>query len=140
MATIRLVPPIQQSIVADFLLGASSSTLTSKHKITMREISAILQNHFRSVTISRTQQYPLAGAHGIGVDDLTSVDLTRALHDLRDEIRAENKQIYNCQQIIHEAERSVGELTPIIREKDHDIRESHEKLSEAEHAIVAMME
>jgi transposase len=29
MATIRLVPSIQQSIVADFLLGASSSTLTS---------------------------------------------------------------------------------------------------------------
>jgi hypothetical protein len=46
MATIRLVPSIQQSIVADFLIGASSSTLTSKHKITMREIYAILQNHF----------------------------------------------------------------------------------------------
>jgi hypothetical protein len=53
----------------------------------MREIYAILHHHFRSVTISRIQQSPLAGAHGIGVDDLISVDLTRALHDLRDEIR-----------------------------------------------------
>jgi chromosome segregation ATPase len=105
----------------------------------MREIYAILQNHFRSVTISRTQQSPLDGAHGIGVDDLTSVDLTRTRHDLRDEIRAKNKQICNYQQIIHEAERSVGELTLIIREKDYDIRESHEKLSQAEHAIVEMM-
>jgi hypothetical protein len=67
MAAIRLVLSIQQSIVADFLLGASSSTLTSKHKITMREVYAGPQNHFRSVTISRTQQSPLAGAHGIGI-------------------------------------------------------------------------
>jgi hypothetical protein len=67
MVTIRLVPSIQQNIVADFLLGASSSTLTSKHKIAMRKIYASLQNHFRSVTISRTQQSPLAGAHGICV-------------------------------------------------------------------------
>jgi hypothetical protein len=71
-------------MVADLLLGASSSTLTSKHKITMREICAILQNPFRSVIISRIQQSPLSGAHGIGVDDLTSVDLTRVLHDVRD--------------------------------------------------------
>jgi hypothetical protein len=91
MATIRLVLFIQQSIVADFFLGASSSTLTSKYKITMREIYAILQNLFRSVTISRTQQSPVAGAHGIGVNDLTSVDLTRALHDLREEIRAKRQ-------------------------------------------------
>jgi hypothetical protein len=114
--------------------------LTSKYKITMREIYAILQNHFRSVTIPRTQQSPLAGTHGIGVDDLTSVDLTRALHDLRDEIRAKDKQICNYQQIIHEAERSVRGLTLIIREKDQDILESHEKLSQAEHAIIEMME
>jgi septal ring factor EnvC (AmiA/AmiB activator) len=140
MPTIRLVPSIQQSIAADFLPGAFSSTLTSKHKIAMQEIYAILQNHFRSVTISRTQQSPLAGDHGIGIDDLTSVDLTRALHDLRDEIRAKDKQICNYQQIIHETERSVGELTLIIRAKDQDIRESHEKLSQAEHAIVEMME
>jgi hypothetical protein len=46
MATIQFAPAIQQSIVAAFLLGASSSTLTSKHKITMREIYAILQNLF----------------------------------------------------------------------------------------------
>jgi hypothetical protein len=65
MATIRLVPSIHQSIIADFLTGASSSTPTSKHKITMREIYAILQNHFQSITISQTQQSPLAGAHGI---------------------------------------------------------------------------
>jgi predicted RNase H-like nuclease (RuvC/YqgF family) len=42
-------------------------------------------------------------------------------------------------QIIHEAERSVGGLTLVIREKDQDIRKSHGKLSQAEHAIVAMM-
>jgi predicted RNase H-like nuclease (RuvC/YqgF family) len=71
---------------------------------------------------------------------LISVDLTRVLHDLRDEIRAKDKQICNHQQIIHEAERSVGELTLIIREKDQDIHKSHEKLSQAEHAIVEMME
>jgi hypothetical protein len=100
----------------------------------------ILQNHFRSVTISRTQQSPLAGAHGIGVDGLTSVDLTRALHDFWDKIRVKNKQMCNYQQIIHEAEPSVGELTLIIREKDQDIRESHEKLSQAEHAIIEMIE
>jgi hypothetical protein len=117
-----------------------ASTLTSKHKITMREIYAILQNLFRFVTISRTQQSPLAGAHGIGVNDLTSVDSTRALHDLRDEIHAKDKQICNYQQIIQEAERSVGELTLIIREKGQDIRESHEPLSQADHAIVEMME
>jgi predicted nucleic acid-binding Zn-ribbon protein len=140
MATIRHVPSIQQSIVADFLLGPSSPTLTSKHKITMREIHAILQNDFRSVTISRTQQSPLAGTHGIGVDHLTSVNLTRALHDLRDKIRAKDKQICNYRQIIHEVERSVGELTLIIRAKYQDIRKSHEKLSQAEHAIVEMME
>jgi predicted RNase H-like nuclease (RuvC/YqgF family) len=62
------------------------------------------------------------------------------VHDLRDEIRAKGKQICNYQQIIHEAERSVGELILIIREKDQDIRGSHEKLSQAEHAIVEMME
>jgi hypothetical protein len=106
----------------------------------MREIYAILQNHFRPVTISRTQQSPLAGAHGIGVDDLISVDLTRALHDLWDEIRAKDKQICNYQQTIHEPERSVGELTLIIPEKYQDIRESHKKLSQAEHAIVEMMQ
>jgi hypothetical protein len=106
----------------------------------MREIYAILQNHFRSVTIPRTQQSPLAGAHAIGVDDLTSVDLAQVLHDLRDEIRAKDKQTCNYQQFIHEAERSVGELTLIIREKDQDIRGSHEKLSQAEHAILEMME
>jgi hypothetical protein len=117
MATIQLVPSIQQSIVANFLLGASSSTLTSKHKMATREIYAILQSQFRSVIISRTQQSPLAGAHGIDVDDLISVDLTRAMYDLRDEIRPKDKQICNYQQIIHEAERSVGELTLIIREK-----------------------
>jgi hypothetical protein len=91
MATIRFAASIQQSIVADFLLGASSSTLTSKHKITMREIYAILQNHFRFVTISRTQQSALAGAHRIGVDDRISFDLPRSLHALRDEIRAKDK-------------------------------------------------
>jgi septal ring factor EnvC (AmiA/AmiB activator) len=114
--------------------------LTSKHKITMREIYAILQNHFRPLTPSRTQQSPLAGAYGIDVDDLASVDLTLAVHDLQDEIHAKDKQICNYQQIIHEAERGVGELTLIIREKDQNIRESHEKLSQAEHAIVEMME
>jgi hypothetical protein len=95
MTTIRLVPSIQQSIVTHFLLRAFSSKLTSKHKITMREIYAILQNHFRSVVISRTQQSPLAGAHGIGVGNLISVDLIRVLHDFRDEIRAKDKQICN---------------------------------------------
>jgi hypothetical protein len=139
MATIQLVPSIRQSIVADFLLGASSSTLISKHEI-MREIYAILQNHFQSVPISRTQQSALAGAHGIGVDGLISVDLTRALHDLRDEIRAQDKQTCNYHQIIDEAERSVGKLTLVIREKDQDIRESHEKPSQTEPAIVEMME
>jgi hypothetical protein len=116
------------------------SPWTSKHKITMREVYAILQNHFRSVTISRTQQSPLASAHGIGVDDLTSVNFIRAVHDLLDEIHAKDKQICNYQQIIHGAERSIGKLALIIREKDEDIRESHEKLSQAEHAIVEMME
>jgi chromosome segregation ATPase len=105
----------------------------------MRKIYAILQNNFRSATISRTQQSPLVGAHGIDVDNLTSVDLTRALHDLPDEIRAKGKQICNYQQIIHEAEHSVGKLTLIIREKDQDIHESHEKLSQAEHTFVEMM-
>jgi hypothetical protein len=62
------------------------------------------------------------------------------VHDLRGEIRAKGKQIYNYQQIIHEAERSVGELNFIIREKDQDIRESHEKLSQTERAIVEIME
>jgi hypothetical protein len=38
----------------------------------------------RSAVILRTKQSALAGAHGIGVDDLTSIDLTRAVHDLRD--------------------------------------------------------
>jgi hypothetical protein len=106
----------------------------------MREIYAILQNHFRSATISRTQQSPLAGSHGIGVDDLTSVEVTRALHDLRYEIRAKDKQICNYQQITHEAERIVGELTLIIREKDQYIRKSHEKLSQTGHAIIEMIE
>jgi hypothetical protein len=106
----------------------------------MREIYAILQNHFRSVTISRTQRSPLAGAHGIGADDLTYVDLTRTVHDFRDEIRAKDKQICNYQHIIHEPERSVGGLTLIIREKDQDICESYEKFSQAEHAIVEMIE
>jgi hypothetical protein len=71
---------------------------------------------------------------------LTSADLIWALHDLQDEIRAKDRQICNYQQIIHEAERSFGELTLIIREKDQDLRESHEKLSQAERAIVEMME
>jgi predicted RNase H-like nuclease (RuvC/YqgF family) len=88
----------------------------------------------------RTEQSPLAGAHGSGVDDLTSADLIRAVHDLRDEIRAKDKQICNYQQIIHETEGSVGELTLIIREKDQDIREDHKKLSQAENAIVQMIE
>jgi hypothetical protein len=92
MATIRLVPSIQQSIVADFLFGASSSTLTSKHKIAMREIYAILQNQFRSGTISRTQQSALASTHRNGVGDLTSVDLTRAVHDIQDGIRAKTNK------------------------------------------------
>jgi hypothetical protein len=48
------VPSIQQSIGADFLLGASFPTLTGKHKITMQEIYAILESDFRSVTISGT--------------------------------------------------------------------------------------
>jgi hypothetical protein len=99
----------------------------------MRDIYAILQNHFRFVTISRTQQSPLAGAHRIDVDDLISADLTRALHDLREEIRSKDKQICNYQQITHEAEQSVGEVTLIIREKDKDTRENHEKLSQAFH-------
>jgi hypothetical protein len=42
MTTIQLVPSIKQSIVADFLIGASSSMLTSKHKMTKRKIYAIL--------------------------------------------------------------------------------------------------
>jgi predicted RNase H-like nuclease (RuvC/YqgF family) len=62
------------------------------------------------------------------------------VHDLPDKIRAKDKQIGNYQQIIREAEWSVGELTLRVREKDKDIRESHEKLSQAEHAIVEMME
>jgi hypothetical protein len=95
MATIRLVPSIQQSVVADFFLGTSSSTLTSKRKIIMREIYATVQNHFRSAAISRTQQSPLAPAHGIGVHDLTSLDLTRGLHDLPDGIINEMNEILN---------------------------------------------
>jgi hypothetical protein len=55
MATIRLFLSIQQSIVADFVFGTSSLTLTSKRKITMREIYAIIQNHFRSAIISQTE-------------------------------------------------------------------------------------
>jgi hypothetical protein len=63
----------------------------------MREIYTILQNIFQFVTISRTEQSRPAGAHGIDFDDLTSVDLSRALHDLRDEVRAKDKQICGYQ-------------------------------------------
>jgi hypothetical protein len=49
--------------------------------------------HFRSLTIARTQQSPLAGTHGIGVDDLTSVHLTRVLHDLRDKIHTKETNL-----------------------------------------------
>jgi Mor family transcriptional regulator len=53
MEPTRRVQPIQHLIVADFLLGAASSALTRKHKISLREIYMILQNRFQSLTISR---------------------------------------------------------------------------------------
>jgi Mor family transcriptional regulator len=55
MEPTRLAQPIQNLIVADFLLGAASSVLTRKHKMSLGEIYVILQNHFRALKISRIQ-------------------------------------------------------------------------------------
>jgi peptidoglycan hydrolase CwlO-like protein len=131
MEPTRLVRPIQNLIVTDFLLGPASSALTRKHKMSLGEIYAILQNHLRSLTISRIQQSPPPGAQRINLNDPTCLDLTRALHDLRDKIHRKEKQISNYKESIQEAERSLGDLTITIRQKDQDIRESNEKLRQA---------
>jgi hypothetical protein len=112
----RLVQPIQNLIVADFLLGAASSALTRKHKMSLGEIYVILQNYFRSLTISRIQQPPRPGAQRIDLDDTTCLDLTQALHDLRDKSHRK-KQISNCNESIQEAERRLRDLTITIRQK-----------------------
>jgi hypothetical protein len=54
--------------------------------MSLGEIYVILRNHFRSLTISRIQQSSPPGAHRIDLDDPTCLDLTPALHDLRDKI------------------------------------------------------
>jgi chromosome segregation ATPase len=140
MEPTRLIPPIQNLIVADFLLGAASSALTRKHKMSMGEIYVILQDHFGSMTISRIQQSPAPDTQRTDLDDPTCLDLTRALHDLRDKIRRKEKQISNCNESIQEAERRLGDFTITISQKDQDIHESNEKIRQAEDAIVKMME
>jgi hypothetical protein len=118
MEPTRLVQPIQNLIVADFLLGAASSALTRKHKMSLGEIYVILQNLFRSPAISRIQQSPPPGTQRIGLNDPTCPDLTQALLDLRDTIHRKEKQISNCNESIQEAERRLGDLTITIRQKD----------------------
>jgi Mor family transcriptional regulator len=71
MEPTRLVQPIQNLIVADFLLGAASSALMRKYKMGLGEIYVILQNHFQSLTVSRIQQSPTPGAQRIDLDDPT---------------------------------------------------------------------
>jgi hypothetical protein len=117
MEPTRLVQPIQNLIVANFLLGAASSALTRKHKMSLGEIYVILQNHFRSLTISRIQQSPPPGTQRVDLDDPTCLDLSRALHDLRDKIHRKEKQISNCDESIQEAERRLRDLTITIRQK-----------------------
>jgi hypothetical protein len=107
MEPTRLAQPIHNLIVADFLLGAASSALTRKHKMSPGEIYVILQNHFRSLTISRIQQSPPPGAQRIDLNDATCLDLTQVLHDLRDKIHRKEKQISNCNESIQEAEREA---------------------------------
>jgi hypothetical protein len=88
MEPTRLVQPLQNLVIADFLLGAASSALMRKQKMSLGEIYVILQNHFRSLTISKIQQSPPPGAQRIDLDDPTCLDLARALHDLRDKIHS----------------------------------------------------
>jgi hypothetical protein len=140
MEPTRLVQPIQNLIVADFLPRAASSALTCKHKMSMEEIYVILQNHFRSLAISRIQQSPPPSVQRIDLDDPTCLDLTRALHDLRHKIHRKETQIFNCSESIQETERRPRDLTITIRQNDQDICESNEKLRQAEDAIVEMME
>jgi peptidoglycan hydrolase CwlO-like protein len=104
--------------------------------MSLGEIYVILQNHFRSPTISRIQQSPSPGTQRINLDDATCLDLTRALHDPRDKIHRKEKQISNCNETIQEAERRLGDLAITIRQKDQDIHESNEKLRQAEDVIV----
>jgi hypothetical protein len=52
--------------------------------MSLGEIYVILQNHFRSLTISRIQESPPPSAQRIDLDDPTCLNLTRALHDLRE--------------------------------------------------------
>jgi chromosome segregation ATPase len=140
MEPTRLVQPIQNHIISHFLLGAASSALTRKNKMSLGEIYVILQNHFRSLTISRIQQSLSPGAQRIDLDDPTCLDLTRVLHDLRDKIHRREKQISNCNESIQEAERRLGDLTIAIRQKKQDIHKSNEKLRQTEDAIVEMIE
>jgi hypothetical protein len=91
MEPTRLIQPIQNLIVAGFLLGVAYCVLTRKHKIGLGEIYVIVQNHFRSLTISRIRQSPPPGAQRINLDDPTCLNLTRALHDLRDKIHRKEK-------------------------------------------------
>jgi DNA repair exonuclease SbcCD ATPase subunit len=114
--------------------------LTHKHKTRLEEIYVILQNHFRSLTISRIQQSPPLGAQRSDLDDPTCLDLTRALHDLRDKTHRKEKQISNCNESYQETERRLGDFTITIRQKDQDIHESNEKFRQAEDTIVEMME
>jgi hypothetical protein len=114
--------------------------LTRKYKMSLGEIYVILQNRFRSLMISRIQQSPPPGAQRIDLNGPTCLDLTRALHDLRDKIHRKAKQISNCNESIQEVEWRLADLTITIRQKDQDIHESNEKLRQAEDAIVEMME
>jgi hypothetical protein len=65
MEPTRLVQPIQNLILADFLLRAASSALKRKHKMSLGEIYVILQNHFRSLIISKIQQSPRPAPKGL---------------------------------------------------------------------------
>jgi hypothetical protein len=42
MAPTQRAPPIQHGVIAGFFLGAASSALTRKHKISLEEIYTIL--------------------------------------------------------------------------------------------------
>jgi hypothetical protein len=65
MGPTRLVQSIQNFVVAGFLLGAASSALTREHKMILGEIYVILENHFRSLAISRIQESTPPGAKGL---------------------------------------------------------------------------
>jgi predicted RNase H-like nuclease (RuvC/YqgF family) len=116
-----------------------------KYKMGLGEIYVILQNHFQSLTISRIQQSLLAGAQVISLDDPTCVDLSRALHDLRDELHRKEKQISNCNEVIQGAEWKLGNSETQRTHhhnslKDQDICKSDERVRQAEDVIVEMME